>query len=326
MSAEERPLASTRVDSCQMSFRSRYTGLSLKQTLLLLKIPWDFIQSDFLTFAIPNSLFGIFGAIASPILLEASSTPTPSAEVLLTRLPFILGFNVINLLVFDLANQRAPHSVIEDRINKPWRPIPQGKISPDQTRRMMLVIVPITLAVNYVLGVWQHGLLIQVLTWVYNDLQGGDEAFIREILIAISYGLANSGSLTVAVGPEASLSPVGLSWTVIISGVILTTMQVQDLKDQRGDKTRGRRTIALILGERFSRISIAFFICFWTVFCSYFWAISCLVFILVATVGSVVVVRLLVCASDDSARTWHWWCFWHAFLYTLPVFALFNEH
>ncbi|KAI3390267.1 hypothetical protein diail_10731, partial [Diaporthe ilicicola] len=148
---------------------------------------------------------------------------------ILLRLPSVLAFNVGNLLVFDLANQRSPSSVVEDRINKPWRPIPQGRINVDQARRGMLFVIPAVLALDYALGPWKQGVFIKILTWLYNDLGGGDEAFIRELIISVAYGLFNSGSLRVAIGTGNSPSLLGVVWTVIISAVILTTMQVQDL-------------------------------------------------------------------------------------------------
>nr|WBQ21651.1 (-)-beta-trans-bergamotene synthase [Stachybotrys sp.] len=304
-------------------WRSFYIGKGFTWTMgrmaFFVHLLWLFIESDFLTFAIPNTAFGIFSAMASPVLTK---TPAPALGVLIQRFPLVLGYNTMNLLVFDLANQRAASSVVEDCINKPWRPIPQGKITTTQTRRMMLVGIPVILAMNYMFGVWQQGIMIHILTWLYNDLQGGDEVFIRELIIAIAYGLFNSGSLAVAIGPEVPLGPLALAWISIISGVILTTMQIQDLKDQKGDKTRGRRTMALFIGERFSRVSIAFFICFWTLACSYFWNLGAVAFALITAIGSMVVLRLFLCAPNEHATTWRWWCFWHASLYALPVSAL----
>lgn len=93
----------------------------------------------------------------------------------------------------------------------------------------MLLIIPAALTLDYILGPWKQGVFIMILTWLYNDLGGGDEAFVRELIIAVAYGMFNSGSLLVAIGTGNSLSLLGVVWTVIISGVILTTMQVQDL-------------------------------------------------------------------------------------------------
>ncbi|KAI1819122.1 UbiA prenyltransferase family-domain-containing protein [Xylaria intraflava] len=302
----------------QVSFRP------LRQIASYVSIAWGFVESDMFTFAIPNTAFGVFGAFASLLLVD-NQTPSlaPSVAAILSRLPYVLAFNIGNLLIFDLANQRGPKSIAEDRINKPWRPIPQGKITADQTRRFMLATIPTVLALNYAVGAWQQGVLILVLSWMYNDLGGGDEALLREVIIAIAYGLFNSGSLLVAVGPGCSLNALGVGWTSIVSGIILTTMQVQDLKDQAGDKLRRRKTIVLFFGERFSRTSIAFFVCFWSCVCGAFWSVGPVVFFLnVATALFIALRVLLLCSPKADARTWRIWCFWHASLYTLPVVVM----
>nr|AVY05505.1 digeranylgeranylglyceryl phosphate synthase protein [Nodulisporium sp.] len=287
---------------------------------------WDFLESDFFTFAVPNTAFGILSAFASSVLIEGPSSPVtnPPKMQILRRLPQVLAFNVVNLLVFTLANQRTPESVEEDRINKPWRPIPQGRITIERTRRVMLAAIPATVALNHALGVERQGVLILLLTWLYNDLGGGDEAFLREIIISIAYGLYNSGSLTVALGPEYyALSSRGMAWVAVISGVILTTMQVQDLKDQEGDKTRGRKTIALFLGEHISRASLAFFVCFWSCVCAHFWVLELAHLALLAIIAAVLVTRLLFArlSFEGNARAWRFWCIWHSSLYILPLLA-----
>lgn len=100
---------------------------------------------------------------------------------------------------------------------------------------------------------------------MYNDLKGGDE-LIRDGIIAVAYGLYNIASLKIACkGIEPSEQ--GYRWAIVISGVILTTMQIQDLKDVAGDRTRGRQTIPLAFGEWWSRWSIAGFVAGWSVVC-----------------------------------------------------------
>lgn len=97
----------------------------LHQATFFLSLAWNFIESDFTTFAIPNTAFGVVGAVASVALVDGPVSLRPTLIRIILRLPSILAFNIANLLVFDLANQRSPSSVVEDRINKPWRPIPQ---------------------------------------------------------------------------------------------------------------------------------------------------------------------------------------------------------
>ncbi len=166
---------------------------------------WGFIESDFFTFAVPNTIFGLVSALASSQLLEG---PQPLLVDVLRRGPSVLLFNFYNLLIFDIANQRSPEFIEEDRVNKPWRPIPSGQITSEQTRKAVLFIAPAALGLNYILGVWNAGLLVQVLSYYYNDLKGGS-GLLRDVIIAISYGLANRTSLQLAIGPENTISSKG---------------------------------------------------------------------------------------------------------------------
>ncbi|KAK2745696.1 hypothetical protein FQN57_003593 [Myotisia sp. PD_48] len=258
--------ATTRFSACKCPYKPEDIMNTAKDltstqpsTISVLKnlpyLIWLFTESNFPTFVIPNSAFGVLSALSGSFL---TTKETPFSHVLL-RLPLVVLFNWSNVYIFDLANQRSPESVKEDIVNKPWRPLPTGKISPEQTRRLMLISIPAVLALSYSFGVWQESALILILTWLYNDLKGGDE-LIRDVIISIAFGIYNCASLKIAIDDNNQITRQGYAWAALISSVILTTMQVQDLKDQAGDRTRGRRTIPLVFGEEFSRWSIAVFI------------------------------------------------------------------
>ncbi|KAI0407614.1 UbiA prenyltransferase family-domain-containing protein [Xylaria palmicola] len=289
------------------------------------RLIWIFTESNFDTFVIPNTAFGVLGAFAASVLTEGFQQP-PTALETLRRFPLVLAFNWYSVFIFDLANQRSPESVEEDRINKPWRPIPTRKVNATEARRALLVAIPLVLLFNYLLGVWRQGLFILILTWMYNDIRGGDEV-VRDLIISVAYGMFNSASLEIAVGggeyTPINISRGGLIWTTMISAVILTTMQVQDLKDQAGDRTRERQTIALWIGDRFSRISIAFFVCLWSAACLFFWNLRPYGYVAPAVSGAVTAYRALYKKTPkDDATTWRWWCLWTVTLYLLPVISL----
>ncbi|OJZ92773.1 hypothetical protein ASPFODRAFT_214395 [Aspergillus luchuensis CBS 106.47] len=201
------------------------------------------------TFVLPNSAFGFLGALSGPAL--TTSPTTPHISTLLPRLPLLILFNWALVFIFDLSNQRLPESIHEDHLNKPWRPLPTNRITADQTRRLLLFTIPIVLGITYTLDVWQETCPILILTWMYNDLNGCDE-LIRDGIIAVAYGLYNIAWLKIACnGNEGKIQPSeqGYLWTVVISGVILTTMQIQDLKDMAVDQARGRQTVPLAFGR-----------------------------------------------------------------------------
>ncbi|KAK7993056.1 UbiA prenyltransferase [Apiospora saccharicola] len=328
----------------------------------ILQLLWLITCDDFATFVLPNTAFGTFGALSSSLLTtvppssssssSSSSTSTDDyRRLVLLRLPATILFNWSNLLIFDLANQRLPDSVAEDALNKPWRPIPRGLLTSTQMRRCMLLAIPLVLGVNHFwLHVGTETSLLFVLTWLYNDLQGGDESWVlRNVIIAAAFGVYNLGSLKVAggVGVDGSagtgtgtgtrtgttkMTPLGVAWVVVISGVILATMQVQDLKDVAGDRSRGRLTAPLVLGDRLARWTIALPVLFWSVVCSLIWGPR-LWGLPTVTLGILVAYRCVTPSSPSPSpsegqgdntkrlrdrRTWQLWAFWTATLYALP--------
>lgn len=283
-----------------------------------LQIFWLLTESDFWTFVLPNTAFGIFGALAGPVL---TTNEAASFSAILVRIPYVLTWNWLNLLVFDLANQRSPSSVTEDRLNKPWRPVPAGKVTPAQMRELLLVALPVVLAVSFSLGAWQETSLLFGLTWMYNDLGGGDVNFLlRNIIISLAFGLYNEGSLQVACGAGHTLHETGVCWVVIISAVIFSTMHIQDLKDTAGDQARNRQSAPLVLGDGATRWTIVFPVLAWSVLCPLCLRVGMSAFVLPVTIGSYVGFRTLCMRGPQADRTsWCMWALWLISLYALPL-------
>ena len=279
---------------------------------------WLFTKSDFATFLVPDTLFGVFGALAGPLL---SSNETPDLLMILGRLPQVLLYNWANLFVCDLANQRLPEAVDEDRGNKPWRPLPSGRITMTQARRLLLVSLPTVLAINWVLGAWEETALLFTLAWMYNDLGGGDEDFVtRNLMNALAFAQFNGGTLKIACGIDQSITSLGYSWIILISCVIFTTMHVQDLKDQTGDKARGRRTAPLVLGDEVARWTLAFPIVAWSAICPLFLNVGLSGYVITYVLGFLLVMRIFLWRSVDADRkTYKLWAAWIIVLYMLPV-------
>lgn len=279
-----------------------------------------FTKDDFYTFVVPNTIFGISAALSDRFMAGNAT----HMSTVLQRLPLVVFFNWSNLLIFDLANQRLPESIEEDRLNKPWRPLPAGKISQRQTRHLMIIMMPIVVLLNCILSVWKETTLLFTLTWIYNDLRGGDDNWlVRNIVIASAFFLYNLGSLKVAIGVSDvtvsdPVSSAAYGWTAIISAVIVSTMQVQDLKDQAGDLARGRETAPLVLGESTARRAIAIPVLFWSFACAAVWGL----WILPVAVGSYVAYRVVWRRGVvEDRRSWKLWCLWTAILYLLPLLS-----
>ncbi|KAK1482178.1 hypothetical protein CCUS01_15835 [Colletotrichum cuscutae] len=177
---------------------SSCSSSTFTEVLRIPRLIWDFTESNFATFVVPNTAFGLLGGLTGAPLTSGHAATLSIVQ----RFPLVVAFNWYSVLIFDLANQRGPESVAEDLANKPWRPIPAGKVTPEQTRKAMLVAIPAVLALNYVLDVWEEGVFILILTWLYNDLRGGDE-LVRDAIIAVAYFLFNTASLKIAISGGA---------------------------------------------------------------------------------------------------------------------------
>ena len=154
-----------------------------------------------------------------------------------------------------------------------------------------------------------------------NDLEGGDQDFItRNLLVGIAFGLYNLGSLRIACGFDHQISNTGLVWVALISCVIFTTIQVQDMKDQDGDSARGRRSAPLTLGDGPTRWTVAIPVFVWSVICSVFLGVGSVGCAVTSAFGMAIAWRTMRMRNVQADRlTWKLWTAWTAVLYVLPL-------
>lgn len=82
---------------------------------------------------------------------------------IILQMPKVLLWTRLNIVVFDLANQRLPESIIEDQLNKPSRPLAAGRIKATQTRSLLLLTIPLVLATTcFYLGSYEEMVLLFV--------------------------------------------------------------------------------------------------------------------------------------------------------------------
>ncbi|PYI09765.1 hypothetical protein BO78DRAFT_394663 [Aspergillus sclerotiicarbonarius CBS 121057] len=283
------------------------------------KTIWLFTADDFTTFVVPETAFGICAALSGPLLTKNGS---PELLPVLKRIPTVMLWNWLNLFVFNLANQRFPESVEEDKINRPWRPLPAGRISTTQTRRLLLLAIPVVLGLSVYLGAWEETALLYTLNWTYNDLGGGDDGFVlRNVLLAIAFSQYNKGSLRVATRAGFEILPRTWWWIITTSAVIGTTMHIQDIKDMEGDCAKNRRTVPIVLGDGPARWSVAVPVAMWSVVCPAFWGLGVLGCVLPVGVGAAIAYRTLMLREVAADRTtWKMWTAWTGVIWMLPLF------
>ena len=282
---------------------------------------WLFTFSDLKTIIVPKTLFGIVTLLSGQSLME---DPRPRTSTIIGCIPFIVLWNWLNLLPLDMSNQHHVESTIEDSVNKPWRPIPAGRLTVEETRTLMYGSYIVAILASLSFGGFSECVALIVEGWIYNGLAGADRSLLaRNLLNAVGYMTFASGAAKVACAQSGTqLRADSSKWLILLSGVISSTIQFQDLYDQKGDATRGRRTIPLIAGDRVARLTITIPIAIWSWVCPAFWGMEVRGFILPFALGGIIILRLYLYRSvDEDKRSFMIWNAWVMSLYFLPFLS-----
>lgn len=107
------------------------------------------------------------------------------------------------LLQFNAANQMFNSD--EDALNKPYRPIPAGLITVENTRILRWALVPVCLGLSWACDVLYPGLSLSAAFIVYNELGLGDYWFTKNFLNAVGLVSWDIGAAKIACGGNCSL-------------------------------------------------------------------------------------------------------------------------
>lgn len=280
---------------------------------------WLFTFNDLKTMVFPSTAFAISNGLAAYRAGSASSH-TGGPLILLLRLPMILLWAWINLLSFAVNNQRHPSALEEDRLNKPWRPMPAGRLTAAQAKRLALVTYPSALLASMLLGGGTaQCVLLALFGFLYNDLKGGDVNWLlRNILNACGFTCFASGALEVA--SQSPIESESIPWLLIIGAVVCTTVHAQDMYDQAGDLAAGRKTAPLVLGDGPARWSIAIMIAAWSWLSPLYWKSAAVGYFAPVTLGVLVSLRSLVKRTvEEDKTTFRIYNAWLVSIYVLPL-------
>ena len=280
---------------------------------------------------IPQSVFAI-SALLAPSSGRCVSTfnegIAPTAEYLLKRVPIMVAWLWFTCLAHNIANQSLPGASMEDAVNKPWRPIPAGRISAARARSWLLVIITMALATSYVLDATLPLTLLLVFVWMYNDLDGsGINIWVRNALNMGGLMCFGWGALSVLSGGQQQLLPRAQAWLLLTGFIVMTTVHAQDLPDVEGDRLRGRKTMPLVYGERIARWSVTLSVCFWSIAGPSFWvhpttasgmAVCAAPIVLGGALGFLAVAEW---GQWWDKRVLQLWCAWLLSVYASPLVA-----
>lgn len=277
---------------------------------------WLFTVDNLKTMVVPSTAFAFFNY--SYIGLPASR--------FLPRLPSILLWTWVNLLAFTVNNQRSSSAITEDRLNKPWRPMPSKRLSSTAARHLGILACLLAQTASLLTGGGlTQSVSITLGSYVYNSMGGGDGCIMRNVLNAGGFVTFASGALEVAISgtPEQPLRPMNMmGWLVVIALVVATTVHSQDMYDQLGDAAIGRRTVPLVIGDRYARWTISTTMAFWSVFCPVYWQAGIAGYLLIGALGMWAGWRTMYRTSVVEDRiTFRIYNVWLMSIYSLPLVA-----
>ncbi|KAI1389912.1 UbiA prenyltransferase family [Hypoxylon trugodes] len=243
----------------------------------------------------------------------------------LYRAPITLFWVWINLLPFNINNQCRPLAIVEDRINKPWRTMPSGRLSARQAKYSMILFYHVAILTSWMIGGLRPSLALIILGFWYNRLGGADSnGFVRNLINALGFTCFGIGSLELTLNQEISFDLKGfddlMMWIFVVATVVLTTVHVQDMSDQVGDALINRKSLPLQIGDGPARWSIIGFMSLWSVFCPYFWRCGWFGYTISTPLATLVSYRSYKYRTAQSDKiTYQIWNIWMASLYFLPL-------
>ncbi|GIN69550.1 ubiquinone biosynthesis protein UbiA [Bacillus sp. J14TS2] len=201
-------------------------------------LSWRVVRSNF----VPSVIAGGGFSIAA---WSVSSEPA-------LPLPIIILVGAIHGLLtaysFDAMNQLI--GIEEDKVNKPHRPIPSGLCTPKQIERRIPIVLLVHLFLIYIIGGMLWIAIWIIYSVAYNYWGGARQWFIKTLL-------ANVSTLVVTIPLwifiNGDIGPMAITWFTVFFIYWFTCSILQDLRDIKGDKLNGRRTLPMILGDTLSR-------------------------------------------------------------------------
>ncbi|KAI0036386.1 UbiA prenyltransferase family, partial [Vararia minispora EC-137] len=257
-----------------------------------------------------------YKTIFVPVLAFASGLAPPSSVMNFARCCTWVWFH---LLLCNVSNQALGKD--EDALNRPWRPLPSGRVSVEQARRLRALLAAGCPAVSFVhstaLGAVSAALVLT--TFAYDECRLSKHPLGKNFCNVFGYTTFQAGA-TLLLNKFIHLRDV-LVAIMLTSAIIFTTVQFQDFPDIVGDAAAGRVTFPIYAPE-LSRWLTASALLAWSFFLGQFWAIGAVGSVALPVLGAIVGIRC-VCLRSPAAdtTTYQLYSVWLVAVFLLPWYA-----
>ncbi|KAJ6544432.1 hypothetical protein B0H19DRAFT_1212571 [Mycena capillaripes] len=263
-----------------------------------------FTYSDFKTIVFPVTVFACAAAPAQSV----------------GRFVYGVFWTWLHLLQVDVSNQY--RSIAEDAINRPWRPLPSGKICQKSATVMRWMLVPICIfsSIPFGGGVGLSSIGLTVLLIAHDEIGFAGHWSSKNLINAIGYLSFEFGATNIMnINPQ--LDHIAQKSLICSGLLILTTIHAQDFSDIHGDEALDRVTLP-IYAPSTSRVFTLIALGLWSVGLGWLWNIGPCSQVLLCGLGGVVGWRFFrLRTPNDDGNTFIVYNFWLLFAHVLPIQA-----
>ncbi|RPD56611.1 hypothetical protein L226DRAFT_502096 [Lentinus tigrinus ALCF2SS1-7] len=203
-------------------------------------------------------------------------------------------------LMCNVSNQA--NSRNEDMVNKPWRPLPSGRISERQARALRWIVVGVCLLLSGTLG---RGVVLMTLglfvtTFLYDEVGLSGHHVSKNLCAIGGYTTIEMGA-TKLIGEAPELDAVAMAAVYLSGAIIFTTIHAQDFADVEGDVALGRVTLPIYAPDLARTFTVVILIA-WSLGLSAFWNIGPICRALFVVLGGTVGARYYLLRDPKADR------------------------
>ncbi|KAJ6599962.1 UbiA prenyltransferase family [Mycena vulgaris] len=277
---------------------------------MLFPVIWNFLwtlvlftYTDFKTIVLPVTVFA------------CAAAPAQSPG----RFMYGVFWTWIHLLQVDVSNQY--RSIAEDAINRPWRPLPGGRMTQKSAAVMRWVLVPICIcsSIPFGGGVGLSSIGLTVLLIAHDEIGFAGHWAWKNLINSIGYLSFEFGATNIM---STYMSFFSQRCSILPSGLlILTTIHAQDFSDIHGDMALGRVTLP-IYAPSISRFVTFLALAVWSAGLGWLWNLGPGSLFFLCGLGGIVGARFLrLRTPNDDANTFIVYNVWLLFAHVLPIQA-----
>ncbi|KAG1850694.1 UbiA prenyltransferase family [Suillus subluteus] len=272
-----------------------------------LETVWLFTRSDYKTILFPVTIFAL--------VLSPRRNPLALSRA--------LCWVWFHLLQANVSNQT--YSAHEDVVNKPWRPVPSGRISVRGCRalRWRLMVFCLGLSSLSSVNVLISSVLLTVVEIVHDDFGLSHHPVFKNLCNVGGYATFEIGATLVLSG-ESYLDGTSITALTCSALVIFMTIHVQDFADANGDRMSGRRTLPIVAPEG-SRIYVLCVLPLLSLGLASIWSLGPLCSVLFVSIGFGVGLRCFLFRDEiRDQSTYLLYNMWLLGAHLLPANARFR--